>query len=94
MDADKARLDVVDDGPGIPPDQRDRVFERFHRGDQARRRDGGSGLGLAIARSLAERGGGTLELIDEPGGAHLRLLLPSAPIPWVEDDEVSPRRRR
>lgn len=77
--ADKARLDVVDDGPGVPTDRRERVFDRFQRADTARRRDGGSGLGLAIARSLAERGGGTLELVDEPGGAHLRLLLPSAP---------------
>jgi signal transduction histidine kinase len=79
IDQGQARLDVVDDGPGIPPDQRDRVFDRFRRGDTARSRDGGSGLGLAIARNLAERGGGSLELLDEPGGAHLRLLLPSAP---------------
>lgn len=75
-EAGQARLDVVDDGPGITPDQRDLVFDRFRRGDTARRRDGGSGLGLAIGRSLAERGGGTLELLDTPSGARLRLLLP------------------
>jgi signal transduction histidine kinase len=83
-DAGQARLDVVDDGPGVPPEQRDQVFDRFHRGDTARSRDGGSGLGLAIARGLAERGGGTLDLLDEPGGAHLRLVLPSAPGPMAD----------
>ena len=78
-EAGQARLDVVDDGPGVAPDQRDLVFDRFRRGDTARHQDGGSGLGLAIGRSLAERGGGTLELIDRPSGACLRLLLPVPP---------------
>jgi signal transduction histidine kinase len=97
-DGGRARLDVVDDGPGIPPAEHDRVFDRFRRGDTARRRDGGSGLGLAIARSLAERGGGTIELLDAPGGAHLRLQLPSAPTDVAgsstEDAEVVSRPRR
>ncbi|TIC87455.1 HAMP domain-containing protein [Nocardioides sp. GY 10113] len=77
-----ARLDVADDGPGIPAEHRERVFDRFHRMDASRRPGGGSGLGLAIARGLAERGGGRLDLLDPPapaGGAHLRLLLPAAP---------------
>ena len=77
VDADQARLDVVDDGPGVPPEHRDLVFERFHRADSARTHGGGSGLGLAIARGLAERAGGSLDLVDSDGGAHLRLLLPS-----------------
>ncbi|GAA3836183.1 ATP-binding protein [Nocardioides panacisoli] len=77
LDGDRARLDVVDDGPGVPPEHRDLVFERFHRVDAARSQGGGSGLGLAIARGLAERAGGSVELLSSPGGAHLRLLLPS-----------------
>jgi len=79
VDAAHARLDVVDDGPGIPAEHRAQVFDRFHRVDTARPRGSGSGLGLAIARGLAERNGGSLELIDSPGGAHLRLLLPLVP---------------
>ena len=77
-----ARLDVIDDGPGIAEADRERVFDRFHRGDAARsRRTSGSGLGLAIARTLAERNGGTLVLADSdegPAGAHFVLTLPSS----------------
>jgi signal transduction histidine kinase len=77
VDADgRARLDVTDDGPGVPEDQRERIFDRFQRGDTARSR-GGSGLGLAIARSLAERSGGELRVVPGPGGARLRLRLPA-----------------
>jgi signal transduction histidine kinase len=72
-----ARLDVVDDGPGVAPDDRERIFDRFHRGDTARSRHiSGSGLGLAIARTLAERNGGTLELAAAGPGAHFVLRLP------------------
>ena len=61
-----AVLTVTDDGPGIPADGRERVFERFTRLDDARStRDGGAGLGLAIARDIAERHGGTLTLDDD-----------------------------
>jgi signal transduction histidine kinase len=80
VDGRRARLDVVDDGPGVPSEHRDRVFDRFHRVDGARTQGGGSGLGLAIARGLAERAGGRLELLDSPAGAHLRLLLPGVPV--------------
>jgi signal transduction histidine kinase len=75
--AEGARLDVVDDGAGIAADERDRIFDRFHRGDSARsRHTSGSGLGLAIARTLAERNGGCLELADTGPGAHFVLRLP------------------
>jgi signal transduction histidine kinase len=74
-----ATADIVDDGPGIPVDESDRIFDRFRRGDTARSAGSGSGLGLAIARGLAERGGGRVGLLDSPGGAHLRLVLPIAP---------------
>ncbi len=70
-------LDVIDDGPGIPDEEREQVFERFHRGDPARTRGApGTGLGLAIARSLAERADGRLELLDGGPGARFRLTLP------------------
>jgi signal transduction histidine kinase len=73
-----AVLDVIDDGPGIAPDDRDRVFDRFFTADGARRRGSGSGLGLSIARSVAVRHAGTLELVaDEGCGAHFRLTLPT-----------------
>ena len=64
----------------VPEDERERVFERFVRLDEARGRDeGGAGLGLAIARDVARRHGGTLMVADSPaGGALFVLRLPSA----------------
>jgi two-component system, OmpR family, sensor kinase len=69
---------VDDDGPGIPPAERDRVFDRFHRTDYSRARsDGGSGLGLAIARAIVEAHGGTIRAGESPeGGARLEFELP------------------
>ncbi|HEY3015851.1 MAG TPA: ATP-binding protein [Nocardioides sp.] len=69
-------LEVYDDGPGIAPEDRERVFERFTRIDSARRRTDGTGLGLAIARAIAERHRGTLEVGDGPSGTRLVLRLP------------------
>ncbi|MFI6473697.1 sensor histidine kinase [Streptomyces sp. NPDC050516] len=72
-----AVLEVSDDGPGIPPADRERVFERFTRLDDARSRDqGGSGLGLAIARDIATHLGGSLTVQDSAPGAHLVAQLP------------------
>jgi signal transduction histidine kinase len=74
-------LDVVDDGPGVPTDERARLFDRFHRGDPARTRGvPGSGLGLAIAHALSERASGRLDLVDDGDGAHFRLVIPSLPV--------------
>lgn len=76
-----AVVTVDDDGPGVSPDQRERVFERFVRLDDARSRDaGGSGLGLAIVREIAVRHGGSARLVESPlGGARAELRLPLAP---------------
>ncbi|MEU9079343.1 HAMP domain-containing sensor histidine kinase [Kitasatospora sp. NPDC004745] len=74
-----AVLDVEDDGPGIPPADHERVFERFTRLDDARSRDeGGSGLGLSIARDIARHHGGTLAVVPAPSGTRLRAELPMA----------------
>ena len=76
---DAVVLDVVDDGPGVPEEERALVFERFYRGDPSRGPGEGSGLGLAIARRLAEQHGGSLQLVGNPGqgsSSHFRLTLP------------------
>ncbi|WP_338700630.1 HAMP domain-containing sensor histidine kinase [Streptomyces sp. Q6] len=74
----RATVTVTDDGDGVPRAQRERIFERFVRLDDARSRDGGgAGLGLAIARDVAERHGGTLTVRTAPqGGALFELSLP------------------
>ncbi|MFI0716124.1 ATP-binding protein [Streptomyces inhibens] len=72
-------LEVLDDGPGIPAPERERVFDRFARLDNARTRDaGGSGLGLTLARDIATRHGGSLHVEDSETGARLVARLPSA----------------
>ncbi|MFG2087039.1 MULTISPECIES: sensor histidine kinase [unclassified Spirillospora] len=75
----RALLTVTDDGPGIAPADRERIFERFTRLDTARSRGaGGTGLGLAIAREIAQAHGGTLRVEDRPAGARFALCLPLA----------------
>ena len=73
-------LVVEDDGTGIPEDQRERVFERFVRLDEARARDdGGSGLGLAIVREIVAMHGGTVTVTRSPlGGARFEVRLPAS----------------
>ncbi|MEU9608794.1 HAMP domain-containing sensor histidine kinase [Streptomyces sp. NPDC048057] len=74
-----AVLSVGDDGAGVPDAERERIFERFVRLDDARSRDeGGAGLGLAIARDVARRHGGTLTVgRSRAGGAQFVLRLPA-----------------
>jgi signal transduction histidine kinase len=76
--ADRLRFVVEDDGPGIPADQRERVFDRFHRTDAARdRASGGTGLGLAIVRAIAETHGGRVAVGNRPkNGTKIELVLP------------------
>jgi len=71
-------VSVDDDGPGVRPEERERVFDRFHRSDASRdRASGGSGLGLGIARSIVELQGGRIWFEDSPlGGARASFELP------------------
>jgi two-component system, OmpR family, sensor kinase len=80
-DGQWAILDVYDSGPGVPPSERERIFERLVRLDHSRAHDsGGSGLGLAIARGYARAHGGDLVCLDPGGrGALFRLTLPLSP---------------
>lgn len=73
------RVSVADDGPGIPRDERERVFERFVALDPSRHRADSSGLGLAIARDNARALGGDLTLLDSGSGAVFELTLPREP---------------
>jgi two-component system, OmpR family, sensor kinase len=73
-----AEVTVTDTGPGVPDEERDRIFERLVRLDAGRARDhGGAGLGLPIARALARAHGGELTCLPREGGAQFRLSLPS-----------------
>ena len=76
-ETDDAVLEVQDDGPGVPLDEREAVFQRFHRLDDARAAvAGGSGLGLAIVRELLGQMGGTVEVAPSPSGALFVVRLP------------------
>jgi two-component system, OmpR family, sensor histidine kinase TctE len=76
FEPDRARVVVEDDGPGVPPEARERIFERFERGAE----DGpeGCGLGLAIARETMARHGGSIRLAAAPKGARFEINLPLA----------------
>jgi two-component system sensor histidine kinase BaeS len=77
-DEDVVRIEVMDDGEGIPEEAIDKVFTRFYRADKGRSRQmGGTGLGLAIARRLVEAHGGTIHAANRPeGGAIFSVEIP------------------
>jgi two-component system OmpR family sensor kinase len=80
-DRGMAHIDVIDHGEGIPPQLRDKIFQRFWRADTSRARDtGGSGLGLAIVSGIVAAHNGSVEVFDtEGGGATFRVWLPLLP---------------
>jgi two-component system OmpR family sensor kinase len=83
-DPDVVLVSVADEGPGMAPEDAQRVFERFYRAESSRAREsGGTGLGLAIVAALVEAHGGTVEVRTAPGqGADFRVRLPrSGPPP-------------
>ena len=69
----RVRLSVTDTGPGIPPEERERVFDRFYRREQSA--ETGSGLGLAIVKQIVERCGGTVRLSDGANGSGLTATV-------------------
>jgi len=74
---DAIEIEVADSGPGIAPDDRERVFEPFFQGgDRSARSDGGAGLGLAISRAIIEAHGGRIWLGDATSGTCVRIRLP------------------
>lgn len=80
VEGDRVRIDVTDEGPGIPADEADRVFERFYRSDSARAAtEGGSGLGLAIAQWIVDLHGGDIAAEGRtPTGCRMVVHLPRA----------------
>ena len=79
LDGDQVQVDVHDQGPGIEPDERERVFEAFFQGRRiASGHVKGTGLGLSLAREYARQHGGDIRILDSERGAHLRLSLPLA----------------
>lgn len=83
---DFVRIEVRDSGPGIPREEKQRIFEAFHRLKQSDKSIEGTGLGLAITRSLVELHGGRLDLESQPGsGSCFFFTLPSVPTPEIKD---------
>ncbi len=77
----RVRLDVADRGIGIPDDEKPRIFETFHRAHSAAGY-AGTGLGLAICRRIVDRHGGTISVVDNPGGGTcFQVILPAAEMP-------------
>ena len=75
-----ATIDIIDSGPGVPPEEREAIFEAFFRGRAgAFGRAEGTGLGLAIAREFTEAHGGRIQIISSGRGGHFRVTLPVRP---------------
>lgn len=93
QEGDEAKIDVVDSGPGIAEQDRERVFDRFVKGHGAQpvaaagMSSGGTGIGLAIVRWAVDLHGGRIEVADSAGGATMRLSLPAPRVPAFEPDD-------
>ncbi|GAA4672668.1 sensor histidine kinase [Frondihabitans cladoniiphilus] len=87
-----ATIDVIDHGEGIPPQIREKIFQRFWRADSSRTRDtGGSGLGLAIVSGIVAAHKGEVDVFDTPGGgATFRVAFPLLPEQLAQARPVSP----
>jgi signal transduction histidine kinase len=94
-EGDRTVFEVADQGDGIPVQLRERVFERFSRGDRAAR-DGGTGLGLAIARWVVDLHSGSISIVDPPAGfagragCRVRISLPTNITPVIGAPDVQP----
>jgi signal transduction histidine kinase len=76
-------LEVADQGPGIPGDQKERIFERYYQVSQGdNRKYSGIGVGLYISRAIARALGGNVEVIDSPSGCEMRMILPEGEADW------------
>ena len=91
-DGRSAVIEVADNGPGVPPEIADKVFERFFRADDSRTRaSGGAGLGLAIVAAIAAAHGGHADLDSSPGeGSRFRIVLPLAAVAPDTETTSSP----
>jgi two-component system OmpR family sensor kinase len=78
--AERAMFEIIDHGEGVPPQIREKIFQRFWRADSSRTREtGGSGLGLAIVSSIVSAHNGHVDVVETPGGgATFRVALPLA----------------
>jgi two-component system sensor histidine kinase GlrK len=77
FDGDALELDVTDQGPGIPPEERARIFDPFYQGSQAGAGPvSGTGIGLSVVKEYVFAHGGSVEVVDSRQGAHLRIRLP------------------
>jgi two-component system sensor histidine kinase KdpD len=79
---EQLRIDVIDRGPGIPPEERARIFDMFHSVSRGDRSSKGTGLGLSICRGMIGAHGGSVEALPGEGdGATIRITLPLPPAP-------------
>jgi signal transduction histidine kinase len=91
----RAMIEVVDEGPGIAAEHRERIFDRFVRLDEGRSRDaGGTGLGLAIAKWAVDVNGGQISVESRPtGGSVFRIVLPTAMVAPSTSDNYATQHK-